>query len=108
MILHGLLLCVHMAFTIDRIEDTSAIVEWMGTTETSDIASDLFPYTPKEGERWLIHLKPAIQHHAQGPALTPEQSANDVELSVSLPNLKPYPIRMTRITNQETLEEFKL
>lgn len=106
--LHGLLLCVHMAFTIDRVEETFAIVEWMGTTEMSDLDAGLFPQPPKEGERWLIHLKPSIHHDAKAQKLNSRQGDHIVGFSLSPSNLKPYQIRMTRITNQPTLKEFKL
>ena len=108
MTLDGLLLCVHMAFTIDRIEETFAIVEWMGTTEMSDIDAGLFPQPPKEGERWLIHLKPSIHQDAKTPETSASQGDHNVGFSLSPANLKPYQIRMTRITNQPTLKEFKL
>ena len=52
-----LLTCFHLIFTVDRIETGWAVVEWWGTTATTDVELTLFPSKPDEGERWVVHLR---------------------------------------------------
>ncbi len=51
-----LLSCLHLVFIVDRVEPPWAIVEWWGTTSTSDVSTALFPARPEEGDLWVIHL----------------------------------------------------
>ena len=44
-----LLTCFHLIFTVDRIETGWAVVEWWGTTATTDVELTLFPSEPDEG-----------------------------------------------------------
>ena len=82
--------CVHLAFTVDRVEPPWAIVEWSPMGTTSDVHLAQFPSVPREGSRWTLRLElpPGAMRpiaritdstHARAslsaPALTPPQPA---------------------------------
>ena len=83
-------LCVHLAFTVDRIEPPWAIIEWSPTGATSDVHLSQFVSLPSEGSRWILRMDlpteglhpsvritlPADAHDPlSAPALTPPQPA---------------------------------
>ena len=54
---YGVLSGLILIFTIDRIEADWAVVEWRGSTCTSEIEVSLFETQPHEGEQWAVELR---------------------------------------------------
>jgi hypothetical protein len=103
----GLLLCLHMAFTVDRVEQRFAVVEWLGTVLTTDVSASLFPTPPTEGERWIIHLVPSPDGEtAIAPSsLVLRHPAGVIDLPepLSISTHHHFRLRMTRMSNTSTL-----
>ena len=89
MIEPALFLCVHLALTVDRVENDWAVIEWWGSTETADLSLDHFPNRPKEGSLWLAHMRP-------------DQDGQTFPLPSSGPRNRPYQLRLSRLTNNPT------
>ena len=81
----GLFLCVHLALTVDRIETGWAVIEWWGSTDTTDISLEHFPDEPPEGSLWLAHLRPT-------------DNGQSFALPANGPKNRPYQLRLSRLT----------
>ena len=89
-------LCVHIAFTVDRIEPPLAIVEWSPTGTISDVHLSRFDSLPREGSHWILRmeLSPAGLHPTI--LITPPADPQD---PLSAPALTPpQPARTTKTT----------
>jgi hypothetical protein len=110
--MNSLLLCLHLAFTVDRVEQRFAVVEWLGSVLTTDVSTSLFPAPPSEGDRWMIHLVPSSDGETviDPSALVLRHPAGLIDLpeALSISTHHHFRLRMTRMSNTSTLGGVKL
>jgi hypothetical protein len=102
----GWVLCLHLGFTIDRIEGDFTVVEWLGSVLTTDVSTALYPRPPSEGEQWMIHLAPSTDGETRLDdsflALTNPKGTIGLPKALTVNNQHQFRLRMTRTPNTST------